>query len=436
MNHLIKVKRQKYALEKQRLKDLWSEYNAIREPLGWKTNSVDILRINREAAAAYPKLEGVAIICNELWEEIWEEVATSAVKSLDRILDNIRPTDIILRAYKASLSSKINFDERVDGQEIIVLLEEIPEQPLHKFVNYLIFDDDIRPDVKLALKEWMEQQGWDILEPPPVDISLMLKVIKSFESESYEVDARYVENQKQSRYSSSEDQLFTDILELSCDCKANLPLALKEAVRICNEKYRVANKNLFIEWFLPVELMHLPVDQWPILDEACSSGQLCKSVVIRVCDQKITRAKLALPDKMEFWKCLEARPENVCLDALEMLDIIGGQRFGARENNQTIGYRFCASSDQQQQEAFWKSFLQEGLPVALWIRDSSMYPSDVEILMQALNNKAIGTLPIDLTNHRRSGKILGVEHVSLLWDNPFRPFPGSEPLHSQNIPKY
>ena len=93
-----------------------------------------------------------------------------------------------------------------------------------------------------------------------------------------------------------------------------------------------------------------------------------------------------------------------------------------------IGCKFIEHPDPQQQEDFWDELFSQGLPIALWCRQSG---ADLAI-MDDVTNCALVNLPVSLTKHRKQflPKIpdnpLPIEpaaHLSLLWDNPFRPFP-------------
>jgi vWA-MoxR associated protein C-terminal domain len=200
---------------------------------------------------------------------------------------------------------------------------------------------------------------------------------------------------------------------------------LCRAVGFCNKNYSVETRDLIVECFLPISLLHLDVEQWPVQEGGLvCGGEFCKAFVVRTSDKSGF-----LQNKQSFWQQLWRNPTLNCSEALEIIDIANGYKYGNRENPQMVGYRFCVDRNHAQQMNFWGTFLQEGPPIALWIRDSTINPEVAETLMQSLMSRGIGTLVTDLTNYRRDPTILlEVAQVSLLWDNPFRPFPGSEPM--------
>jgi len=73
--------------------------------------------------------------------------------------------------------------------------------------------------------------------------------------------------------------------------------------------------------------------------------------------------------------------------------------------------------------------LSQGLPIALWNRQPVGSKPKAKKIMQSVTNCTLADLPTSLTTQRKKclSKLAGTEQpdvqLSLLWDNPYRPFP-------------
>ncbi len=435
----------KQTLNKQEQKrDFQLQYDSLRNK-SWDLNEdINTAKLNSERGELkekqkiiHQKMDEVAKVLEQLDQEI---LGAAGVKELYSIVVYVS-LEIINSAYQSSLSGVVSNDQELDVKEKLLRLAEIPRNPLPEFVSRIINDYRlVNQDGKIALLQWLKVRGLELIQFSPVEKHLLVKVKPAENDTLYLVETIFTEiqNPLSAEYEEKSDARYfkvdsNPLQEYSeFELREELPGILCNAIKACHDVHGVAKSDLMIECFLPIPLLDLPVNQWPVRQDGTGSkcGQLCKSVVIRIYDQNCAMlCDDALSDKQKYWQRLWSSPDIYCSQALEDFALIDGPKYLNRLNQQVVGCQFIAGGNQQQD--FWEAFLEQGIPVALWLRQSSMDSSVTEGFINSLvAEDPISKLPEALTCHRGSG-ISGVEHLSLLWDNPFRTFP-DESMYSKN----
>ena len=193
----------------------------------------------------------------------------------------------------------------------------------------------------------------------------------------------------------------------------------------------VAIKNLSVQCFLPRPLLSMPIDQIEVVVDGKNQkiGSLCKTVVVRSTERQ-TRSATA-GNWEERWRNYEGRKNIGCQDALILHEGDLEEFYEALEEDAKVGCCFEGLNDSDDQdEMFYEMFL-AGMPIALWLRPGHALP-DSRGGLQSLLDGCIEHLPTLLTSKRKkdrrdkSDQVKITHHVTLLWDNPFQPFPNDD----------
>jgi vWA-MoxR associated protein C-terminal domain/Effector-associated domain 9 len=421
-----------------KLDGLQSQYNAlyvrcnsINKQINYTNNLAEKDALKAQLDSIYEEMDLIEYSVMLLENEIWENQATAALKNLYEIIVMINP-DVIVEAYQVSLTGKFNSDKSTTLKEKLLILEEIPDNPLPKFVNKIIADQRLlNENRKEDLKVWLTNQCYNFMEWA-IENYLMIKVQKHLSSE-YLLTAVLTELYSSCQPEHRECVSCIQILKPSKYLKEELSNVFCDLITICDGEYKKEILDLNIHWFLPIELMYLHVEKWSTKnDRERPSGRWCRTVVVRVYERHFFSS---YDNKSERWKKYWHRLwEYQGLCAADVLDPIEVGQLVDRTTDAICGCRLLELETQSKD--FWEDLIDQGLPIALWLKPSNIGTQAAETAMQTITNRAIGNLPTDLTFYR-DRNIPGVEDFSLLWDNPFQPFPGSSlesnySLHSKN----
>jgi hypothetical protein len=189
--------------------------------------------------------------------------------------------------------------------------------------------------------------------------------------------------------------------------------------------------KLTVQWFLPIELMSLPIEHWEIAWGRGSNFhcRVCQSVEIRSYDRYQMTFRKSLGKLKDKWRRLNQQELLPRYQELPELNEF--------QDSCSLGTRFILP--EQKIDDFWDNMLMAGFPVALWIRQPHSEEAKT-ILESLMDDRSIADLPKDLGDLRRyaaagwSGITIeerrGVGQLALMWDNPFRPFPETSYLES------
>jgi hypothetical protein len=379
------------------------------------------------------EIDEVAIAIDQLRRDI-ENLISPQLRSLHGILVSISP-DIVLSAYKYSLSGRADLDHNQPILDMLLHVAELSEDQLPRFISRIIADSRLNLSRKESLQQWLQNQNLSQTDFPPAKQYLMIRV-KLSQYQKYLVGAVLTEALDHWQPPAHEeipvehwlrDDRNSRLVGYSeSELRAVLPSIFSDCLKACVKKYGVDRSKLIVEWFLPVTLLDLPVEHWKTLGDGIGTSccYLCESVVIRIRDPNYKIfCDDSLPTKRNRWQQLWGNPQLSCSKTLEDFGIIDGPKYLKCLNPEVIGCTFIVGANQPQKD-FWEAFFEQGISVALWLRESS---SSMDSLMAenfmstVVAEDIIGELPMASTRHRKS-RILGVENLSLLWDSPFRSF--------------
>jgi hypothetical protein len=369
--------------------------------------------------------------------------------ALQRLISILTGIDFALvsKAYQACCPGRRR-EAPVIMADLIRQLANMPgeadeQKPLWSFVDLLIRDQRLAPDTESALQTWARAQGI-VLSVVPLGIVenyLMVKVEPRGGSLGYRISAAIVQDP-------APDERQAELIETQLMVadgtnpkyapgyhQDELVDVLSDLIDICGDTpHEIALTELTVQWFLPTELLSLPVEHWQIRigrNQRPCNGERCKAVIVRSYDRHFPpyakSYKSMVGEWKRLWRQLLANQETHCDRALESITVQVGIN---GRNPDVVGYHFTEHADWPQQENLWDQVLSRGAPVALWLRQAGTDPQVAESMMQAVRDCPIAELPSSLANQRREAlpgaseaDRLRSAPIALLWDNPFRPFP-------------
>jgi len=224
---------------------------------------------------------------------------------------------------------------------------------------------------------------------------------------------------------------------LSTPSDKDVSVAIKEIpeiiAKLVDEVSRkgVAIKNLSVQCFLPRPLLSMPIDQIEIAVDGKNPkiGSLCKTVVVRSTERQ-TRSATA-GNWEERWRNYEDRKNVGCQDALILHEGDLEKFYEALEEDDKVGCCFEGLADPDDQDVMFDEIFLAGVPISLWLRPGHAL-QDSRGALQSLLAGCIEHLPTSLTSERKkdrrapSDQVKITHHVTLLWDNPFQPFPNDD----------
>jgi hypothetical protein len=372
-------------------------------------------------------------------------------KALDDLIQILTFTDskiIVDRVYKSTFPE---IQHRAIPEALSTLVLQIADlpgdadrskpKPLDRFVNCLMQDRGLL-DLQLYgyLYTWaMDREiKIDPLEPIRSSLETYLKIeVRQHLSGKYLVGAAIVTDPDPHNFTAELTTTAIDI-PILLDPKyspgysqAQLPEILNELLAICSGEHSIALSDLNVQWFLPIELMSLPIEHWQIQmgkKQKYCNGARCKSTIVRSADRYLPDYRSAVGEWKKNWKSIPTCSQSLCSNTLKNLDPMAGATEIDLSKPNVVGCKFVEHEDSQQQEDFWDELFSQGLPIALWCRQSG---ADLAV-MDDLSKCLLVNLPISLTEHRKQflpklpediPRSQHNAHLSLLWDNPFRPFP-------------
>jgi vWA-MoxR associated protein C-terminal domain/vWA-MoxR associated protein middle region (VMAP-M) 1 len=369
-------------------------------------------------------------------------------KALDDLIQLLTYTDskiIVDRAYRSSFPE---INHRPIPENLATLVFQIADlpinadriKPLDHFVNCLMQDRGLL-DLQLYgyLCTWAMDRGIKIdpLEPIRSSLETYLKIeVRQHLSDKYLVGAAIVTDPDPHNFTANITATTIDIPIAPYSkyapgySQTQLPEILNELLTICGGRYSIPLTDLNVQWFLPIELMSLPIEHWQIQTgkkQKHCNGIRCKSAIVRSVDREKDYPSV-FGEWKKNWKSIPTCSQSLCSNTLKNLDPMAGATEIDLSKPNVVGCKFIEHQDPQEQQDFWDELFSQGLPIALWCRQSG---ADLAV-MDDLSKCRLVNLPVSLTDHRKQvlpklpEDLLPSQHnahLSLLWDNPFRPFP-------------
>ena len=439
------------ALE-DRFKTLEQDYEDVSKQRNSEKNAQEVNNFERQLKTILENLSKIESEINGLKKEIQEFEATElntnipeALQTLVNLLTGI-DFEIVAKIYRSCLSQGRRRLVPDTLETLVQQLADIPgepnePEPLLQFVSLLVQEPSLTAEQQESLRVWAIKQGMTILKGKPessetAEVCLMVTVkprALNDPSFGYVVSAAISHDPDPWK---PDVKPITVSLEISVTpdpkftpgySEEDLPLILDALIVMCGKEYPLS--DLVIQWFLPIELMNLPLEHWQIqiskTQKQCN-GVRCKAVIVRSYDRHfLPEYQSASKDWQKYWTRLSTMQESKCSDALVRLDPITGKTQINWKSSKVVGCRFVEHHDPQQQSDLWEQLLGQGLPIALWTRQSG-----TKSRIQSVTKCSIVKLSEMLAEHRQralshdseTDRLKAASHCLLL-DNPFRPFP-------------
>jgi len=449
--YAIQVQKTRLKALDSRLKGLQEKYEKLSSQVEFTSNAADKDDREKQLAAIAEEMTEIAKQCDSLKAQLVQTDSLhelpDALQSLVNLLTSL-DWEIIAKTYRSCLSQGRH---RLIPDTLEALVRQLADfpgeldepQPLLRFVSLLIQEPSLAAEQQESLKAWAKTQGMPIQEESAgqletAEICLMVKVRpRSLNDPSlgYLVSAAIA--QDPNPWKSDVETITTPItIAVTPDPKCapgfsqdDLPRILNELIATCGRDHHIPLTDLIIQWFLPIELMSLPVEHWQFQSGRWQkeySGKRCKAVIVRSSDRHFSSNYQSVKSDWEkFWMRLLACLESRCTETLVHLDPIAGETTIDWGKTTVVGCKFVEHHDPDQQEDLWDKLLSQGVPIALWTRQS-----ETKRRMQSLSTCTISKLSESLANHRQKALSHDAEidrlkaaSLCLLLDNPFRPFP-------------
>lgn len=308
-------------------------------------------------------------------------------------------------------------------------------KPLLQFVALVIQDSKISEEIRQQLQEWGQQQrGFVELQGQPLPLpqtgeqSLMIVVKPVSDAPgSYRVQAILVTDPEP--FNPDDSTTFETIPVSERTFTADeLPDLLWELLEVCHEQHQVVLDDLSIQWFLPIQLLSLGIEQWK--KQLGRRERLLSAeyrMVIRSWDRQFgPEYRLKNNTAKQRWTRMVENRQSNCLTLLASgFEDIEQMRLEITQP-QVVGCRFRLPETAQEQEDLFDDILCAALPVSGWAQ-GTFTGQNPEASGHAIWENTIGDLPVSLTQMRREACVRAQPclslHLALLWDNPYRPAP-------------
>jgi hypothetical protein len=445
------------------LKGLEAESNALSEQINFTINAADQRKLEQQREVIYARMNEIESRYKLIEQELRELEAKEQIATLPKVLQDLSSLltpvsfEIVLNAYQVCLAEGRRRPVPETLEELLQQLEEIPGEteevrPLWHFVSLLIQEQSLDADQRRALQNWATARRMPPITPfsalaheraETIETCLMVKVQpRSLNDPSlgYLLSAAIVRDPNPFK---SEVELVATAIAIpegtNPKCmpgysQDELPDVLSELIATCGRTHSIPLTDLVVQWFLPIELMSLPIEHWQIRigrSQRQCNGQRCKSVVVRSYDRHFSPDyQLVVGDWKKYWTRLLDCQESHCAETLVYLDPTVGKTTIDWSQPKVIGCKFVEHDDEQQQQDFWDNLLGQGVSIALWMRQSEAKQQTARKMMQSVTKCSTADLLEALAQQRQKALSkpseadrLKAAPLCLLWDNPFRPFP-------------
>lgn len=456
MGERYSIKRKKIELKglEDRFSKLEKNYTDLSNQRDRTNNVADVNNFELQLENILEDLEKIGLERDQVQDKIQkleiEELNQTIPEPLQKLVNLLLPIEheIIAKTYRLILPQGRLRLVPTPLENLIQQLADMPgepdeTEPLLRFASLLIQHQALTVEQRESLTTWAKTQGLTKLEEKSetleqAEMCLMIKVqprALNNPSLGYVISAAIAQDPdpwKPDAEAITTLILISTVPDPQCApgyAQDDLPRILDELIATCGKEHGIPLTDLIIQWFLPIELMSLPVEHWQIQigrsQKQCSGGR-CKAVIVRSSDRHFSpEYQPASGDWKKYWTRLLTCQESTCSEALVSLNPVKKKTKIDWRNAKVIGCKFVEHHDPQQQSDLWDEWLGQGLSIALWTRHSS-----TKSRMQPVTKCSIVKLSEMLAEHRQRALShdsetdrLKAASLCLLLDNPFRPFP-------------
>ena len=384
-------------------------------------------------------------------------VTYTRLQELYNILKPVQWLDHLLgRAYRDSVPENWetlhNYDVPDKLRLVIEDLVKIPFQndntfPILEFVQRLAYFARDRPDKPLhdSLRKWIMDRLNDLGLTESQQIALREKAKKRRPYAAFYLlltldSASEVTFYTQAWLFDDENCIINnvnlDLPDVPC-LLSDVPGLLEDLLKRCEDCLQDEMENLIVEFFLPLELLSYPVDQYAIAGlKTSQSISLYHQVVVRSLD-RVQNWKKSHTWKNKWKLFIDCKHDEQLLNQNKNMMFVcheeyynGPEAFSAMLQGSSIAclaLTFVPSNSPFQNDDILLAILEAGVPIALWPREQSNYPKALhQLLTELVSQHSVFQLP-DLVKQQRYEALTSGNkqqhqghHLTLLWDDPNR----------------
>jgi len=444
------------------LDDLEKDYEKVRERLRVELDGPESNKLERRIEQIVRKMEGLQQEIDQRRDELKRQAERNALNSLVTTLQaHETQFELFVQAYQetvchwaVSVHLGVNTIERIVNELERIVPGQFPYTAQEEFIASLVArssDPALTQDLKHWATSHQKERNWlqlynqiqneqrDRLANSQPAILIMLTrddqaSTQSQEGETYyQLDAWLIEDVKTYRtrqtgyhrlVAASGPYLLETLQQEIPDLLSTL---LTEQRQICQNCKNYPEVHVF----LPLELMDLDVDMWPLSAESARRpeclGHDC--VVVMRCSNRYDRTYRKSPSWLNLWQrhqdSLEELAEKVFVpghddDLDELIDILDE---AIEPDSPAVGLQ--VSQAPRNIQDICEELLNAGLPLALWTRTNLAHKGHETQLADLLKSSCLKTLPHSVQSKRRESRRrqnkpdshIG-HHLSLLCDDP------------------
>jgi hypothetical protein len=370
------------------------------------------------------------------------------VEWLDPLLSRIYRDSVpdywdMLRNYHAS--NKLDL--------ILEDLSKFPQQyddtfPILEFAQRIAYQALERQERALhdALRKWVKERSRDLGLTKSQETAFHEKAKKQLQSAAFYLLLTLKPNSEntfcvQSWLFDDENSIIQNVnVESSDDLYSleNIADLLKDLLERCRSYLADEMENLIIEFFLPLELLSYPVDQYSIGDSSIfQSISRDYQVVVRSLERIEGNPKRPYIWKNKWKLFLDSIHEEQLLSKHKNAVLVYDEEQYKGQEDLLLALEassvfcfamtFVPSNHSSQIDDILSAVLEAKVPIVLWPRERTNYPKALhELFTELVSQHPLSQLPALIKQQRYEALISGDKqhhqghHLTLLWDDPNR----------------
>ncbi len=334
--------------------------------------------------------------------------------------------------------------------ELLRRVQEMPSQlpattpdlgKLPEFVARLLLAPDWSAEQSDRLRQWGETHEPEfralrdavrqrqVTQTAVYEPHLMMIVSSSSTPNHYNTAAFIVPNLEELDLTAYQGVAPVNVVDEAACGEKDLQTRLVQYIQACQEAHDIGER-LTIMVFLPMTLLHLPVDRWR--GEAYFGNEMIPgsqfTLVIRSYERTTQQYKGLNKTWHDRWQALQQVCDQIACDRLARAKFNepAAQLIALLRNETAIGFKL-GELPQETMERFSKGLLGAAVPVAVWLRAMPQDAADPLVYLDPLlSATCLRELPSHVFTTRAAAVSLSPDeqsfhvgyHLSLLWEDP------------------
>ncbi|WP_162795768.1 effector-associated domain 2-containing protein [Nonomuraea lactucae] len=211
---------------------------------------------------------------------------------------------------------------------------------------------------------------------------------------------------------------------------SEVPATVAELIMKAEEDWGYGEGPLLLEFVLPVELINLEIDVWPLEeDDPTSPARLGSGYEVIIRSDTTLRPRHKHRPWHSRWDRFlrtDGTAHSIPLDGPVDLESL---RAELRDTPNLVACVLSTPPDLEPGRSELQEAINAGLPIVLWCRDIGLNKDFRKAVADAIQPPKLKRLPASIKNLRCSG-MPACRAVSLLWDDPHHALPSNRPLRT------